>query len=455
MKKHWKLLLFISIEFIIVITIVLLTLFAGSKSYTVTFDLNGGTYISGSLVQTVRHGQDAVPPIATKDGAFLLEWDESYKRITKDQTITAIWEYETSYGIEFEFIGNSNYCLISGCYKNISGDIYIGANYNNMRVLGIKDGAFQNCERITGIYLLDGLLSIGNNAFSGCTNLEVLEIPSTVEVIGTNILKGCEKIEKITVPFIGSDLGNEEKASNEHLGYFFGGSEFVYNSKYVPESLKEIYVNGSFEVAANAFYNCANLEKVTLSDELTKINNDAFRNCSGLKELIVPNGIKEIGDTAFVNCTSLESITLGDELTTIGNACFANCVNLKTLTIGKNLKDIPENAFQNCSGIESITVNAENKNYLVENNILMIINEDGKIAYSISLTEYTDDFDEINNPTNNGNNEIDRPIIDWPIIRPGDDIFDIPSIKDPGLVLPEIPEIDEGWDEDFEDSFSK
>lgn len=449
MKKHWKLLLFISIEFLIVITIVLLTLFAGSKSYTVTFDLNGGTYISGSLVQTVRHGQDAVPPVVTKDGAFLLEWDVDYTKITKDQTITAVWEYETSYGIEFEFIGNSNYCLISGCYKNISGDVYIGANYNNMRVLGIKDGAFQNCERITGIYLLDGLLSIGNNAFSGCTSLEVLEIPSTVEVIGTNILKDCKNIEKLSVPFIGSDLGNEEKASNEHLAYFFGGSGFAYNAKYVPESLKEVNINGTSNVAANAFYNCTNIEKVTFSDDLTKIDSDAFRNCSGLKEVIIPNGIEEIGDTAFVNCTSLETLTLGDTLTTIGNACFANCTSLKTLTIGKSVEDIPENAFQNCTMIESITVNAENKNYLVENNILMIVQEDGKVAYSISPTEYTDDFDEINAPNND--DEIGRFPIDGPILRPWDEIIKEPIFQEPSGGRVEFPNIDDEVKEDEEE----
>ena len=85
MKKHWKLLLFISIEFLFVITIVLLTVYAGNKTYTVTFDVNGGTYISGNLVQTVRHGQSATPPVVTKDGAFLLEWSEDYKTITKDE----------------------------------------------------------------------------------------------------------------------------------------------------------------------------------------------------------------------------------------------------------------------------------------------------------------------------------------------------------------------------------
>lgn len=420
MKKHWKLLLFISIEFVIVITIVLLTLFAGRKSYTVTFDLNGGTYISGSLVQTVRHGQDAVPPVATKDGAFLLEWDVDYTKITKDQTITAIWEYETSYGIEFEFIGNSNYCLISGCYANTSGDVYIGANYNGMRVLGIKDGAFQNCERITGIYLLDGLISIGNNAFSGCTNLKVIDIPSTVEVIGTNILKDCTSLEKLTVPFIGSDFGNADKADNEHLGYLFGGNGYSFNSKYVPETLKEVVINGKGEIPTKAFYNCQNIQSVSFSDEITKINDDAFRKCSGLTDLIIPDTILEIGNTAFVDCTGLKTVTLGNGLKTIGNGCFANCTSLANITIGKNLKDIPENAFQNCTALTVFEVNEENPNYSVENGLLMILSTDNKTVYTISSTEYTDDF--VDNSESSDDESGLFPDF-GPIIRPWDEII--------------------------------
>lgn len=389
MKKHWKLLLFISIEFIIVITIVLLTLFAGRKTYTVTFDLNGGTYISGNLVQTVRHGQNAVPPVVTKDGAYLLEWSEPLNQITKNKTIKAIWEYETSFGIQFEFVSNANYCLISGCYENISGDVYIGANYNGLRVMGIKEGAFKNCERITGIYLLDGLVSIGDEAFSGCTSLKTIEIPSTVEVIGKNVLKDCNNLEKLSIPFIGSSLGEEK---NQNLGYFFGGSAYYTNSKVVPETLKEVVINGSGEIPAKSFFNCSNLTTVTFSEEITKINADAFRNCSGLTNVTIPDGLLEIGDTAFVNCTSLKELVIGNGVVKIGNASFANCTSLETISLGIGVTDIAENSFQNCSQIKSFTVDKKNKVYLAEDGLLIKLDGDNKIVYSISLIEYEDDF---------------------------------------------------------------
>lgn len=445
MKKHWKLLLFISIEFIIVITIVLLTLFAGRKTYTVTFDLNGGTYISGSLEQTVRHGQSAIPPEVTKDGAYLLEWDDDYTKITKDKVITAVWEYETSFGIEFEFIGNSNYCLISGCYDNISGDVYIGANYNGLRVLGIKDGAFKNCDRITGIYLLDGLVSIGNDAFSGCTSLEVLEIPSTVEVIGSNILKGCEKLEKLSVPFIGSAFGSED---NDHFSYFFGTANETYNKKYVPESLKEVTISGRGEIPELAFLNCINLETIKLSNEITKISKFAFRNCTSLKEVEFSDSLEEIDEGAFLNCTSLNEIKFSDSLTKINTAAFANCTLLKEITIGKNTEWIDASAFQNCVNIEKFIVEKGNKQFKDKDGLLIILNDSTETIYTIIEEEYTDDFVDLSDYILE--DDFRFPIFDGFIERP--------SIKDPIIFDPEFPDPsikDDVLDDEPADFFDK
>ncbi len=48
---------------------VLLT--ACGRKYTVTFDLNGGTLLSGELVQTVEEGQSAAAPQAELGPEFL------------------------------------------------------------------------------------------------------------------------------------------------------------------------------------------------------------------------------------------------------------------------------------------------------------------------------------------------------------------------------------------------
>jgi hypothetical protein len=183
-----------------IVTIFLLILFAGKKTYTVTFDLNGGELLGGNVVQTVTRGQNATPPVVTKEGCYLRGWSDSHVRVSRDVYTIAVWEYSTTPGIIYEVLPNSTYCVISGCFKELSGPVYIGAYYNNMKVLGIKAGAFEGCKNITSIHLLDGIISIGEGAFSGCSSLESISLPNTVENIGDKAFVGCDNLKEITIP---------------------------------------------------------------------------------------------------------------------------------------------------------------------------------------------------------------------------------------------------------------
>ncbi len=69
------------------------TFTAGERlSYTVTFDLAGGTRTGGGeLVQTIYYGEDATPPTCTFDGHTFESWSGSYTGVTSNRTITATW----------------------------------------------------------------------------------------------------------------------------------------------------------------------------------------------------------------------------------------------------------------------------------------------------------------------------------------------------------------------------
>jgi len=53
-----------------------------------------------------------------------------------------------------------------------------------------------------------------------------------------------------------------------------------------------------------------------------EIGYDAFRNCTGLTSITIPNSITNIEGYAFYNCTGLTSITIPNSITVIGNASF-------------------------------------------------------------------------------------------------------------------------------------
>ena len=205
MKEHHsgklKILIVFSILFLAIVILLALIFFEGKKTYTVRFELDGGTLLGGSLEQRITQGQDAVPPKVVKDGAFLHGWSTSYKRITKDVVIEAVWEYETTPGIIYTDSEHQNFTEILGSYPNLRGEIYLGAYHDEKKVLGIRDQAFANQTEITKFYLLDGLLAIGAEAFWGCTSLTEVFLPDTLTTIEANVFAGCENLViKTTLP---------------------------------------------------------------------------------------------------------------------------------------------------------------------------------------------------------------------------------------------------------------
>ena len=63
----------------------------GQQFHTVTFDLNGGELVSGSISQQVPDGSNAIAPEVSMEG-YTLSWDGSCIDITEDCVITAVWQ---------------------------------------------------------------------------------------------------------------------------------------------------------------------------------------------------------------------------------------------------------------------------------------------------------------------------------------------------------------------------
>lgn len=65
---------------------------------------------------------------------------------------------------------------------------------------------------------------------------------------------------------------------------------------------------------------------ITFDGNVTMIGNSAFRNCSTLINITIPNSISSIGLYAFCNCSGLASITIPDSVNSIEEGTFHSCI---------------------------------------------------------------------------------------------------------------------------------
>ena len=109
-------------------------------------------------------------------------------------------------------------------------------------------------------------------------------------------------------------------------------------------------------IDAWAFRACTQLTTIVLPDNLTQIGEGAFAGCAGLSSVVMKDNVETLGKMAFYQCGNLSSINLSKKLTSIGVGAFADNVKLETIVFPDTLISIGEQAFVGCIKLKSITI---------------------------------------------------------------------------------------------------
>lgn len=148
-----------------------------------------------------------------------------------------------------------------------------------------------------------------------------------------------------------NDQGQQNRPLPDYFGYRIEPDGSMAISSYDGEG-GEVVVDDSYYgmkvtvIDEGAFKDCSTITSVVLPDTVTEIREEAFAGCFSLRSVSFGSGLRVIGDSAFKQCSVLSSAALPDSLTTIGAEAFMNCFSLAEVTAGSALTDVAEGAFE-------------------------------------------------------------------------------------------------------------
>ncbi|MCM1321854.1 MAG: leucine-rich repeat domain-containing protein [Bacteroides sp.] len=218
----------------------------------------------------------------------------------------------------------------------------------------MADGAFENCTKMTSITISADVTKIGtqqavltevdDNPFAGCTSLASITVASDNPnyCAQDGILYDKNKTRLIAYP---SASGNVN----------LGGK--------IPSTVTII--------SDNAFRGCTALTDITIPEGVERIKWYAFYGCTGLEHVSIPKSITTGVSGVFFGCTKLARFTVAEGCGGYSGCAADEAILLDEkgtrirawpsakgdITIPDGITEIGRNAFRGCTELTSVTLN--------------------------------------------------------------------------------------------------
>ena len=229
---------------------------------------------------------------------------------------------------------------VAECDPNAES-VVIPESYQGQPVVGIRDAAFQNHDKLKKIVIPSTVNDIAGGAFDGTPWLKQQRAANPLVIVNGILIDAQTCSGAVTIPDGVTRIGE-----NAFCAFLPDDKNFNHDltAVTIPDSVKAI---DQF-----AFYHCDKLESINLPAGLQEIGCWAFGVCSGLKEITIPANVKSIGVQAFLECSSLTKVTMLNGLSEIGGEAFKDCENLAEISIPESVSVFGGFAFTNTKWLQ-------------------------------------------------------------------------------------------------------
>ncbi len=253
---------------------------------------------------------------------------------------TVIPSMNDNYAEKFEIIKGE---LLLWASSELEYDIAVG--------MGIK---------VSPYIIVDGVLLSANQNLALQSTDGVVTLPERVEVVGAGAFSGVEGLKEIIIPWTVKEIRDDAFSYNTEIEKVTIQSKIGENGEII----------GVERIGDNAFRECSSLRETTMPDSVVEIGKTAFRECTNLEKVQLSNNITSIQSQTFNLCYNLTRINMPESLTQISSEAFSGCYKLDNIHIPSGVSNISTGAFGSCTNLYNLTIDEGNSTYEVEDGII-------------------------------------------------------------------------------------